>query len=193
MSLRISTAKLGTVNETTSNARVYGYSALIRIGAGMFIQTGFSVTQAKVSPARQAHATSFMSWAQNLGIMLSLAISGAVFQANSISNLQKILPNLSRMEIRAAISGNNSSIFKQLDEITRTKVLHAIVDAMSRTYYLVVTAGIMAILGALGMKVTCIGYPCWIVQLADIVIAGTHFCRGCSGSVASWTSYLIGF
>lgn len=51
---------------------------LLGIGAGMFIQASFSVAQAKVTKARAADAAGFISLAQNLGITLSLAISGSV-------------------------------------------------------------------------------------------------------------------
>ena len=121
----------------------------------MFIQAGFSVAQAKVSSARETDATSFMSLAQNLGIMLALAISGAVFQNKAIDQLQRVFPHLSRNDLRGAISGNDSGILHRLDDATRAQALHAIVDSMSRTYFLVVTAGAMAATGSLFMKVSC--------------------------------------
>lgn len=121
----------------------------------MFIQAGFSVAQAKVSSARETDATSLMSLAQNLGIMLALAISGAVFQNTAIDQLQQIFPNHSRIDLRGAISGNDSGVLQRLDDDTRAKALHAIVDSMSRTYYLVVTAGAMTVIGSLFMKVNC--------------------------------------
>lgn len=127
----------------------------------MFIQAGFSVAQAKVSSARETDATSFMSLAQNLGIMLALAISGAVFQNRAIDKLRQILPHLSRSDLRGAISGNDSGVLQHLDSSTRAEALHAIVDAMSRTYFLVVTAGTMAVIGSLFMKVSCTGCPLW--------------------------------
>ena len=133
---------------------MYGYSVLIGIGAGMFIQTGFSVAQAKVSTSRASDAASFIALAQNLGIVLALAISGAVFQNKALDELQKILPDVSRNALRGAISGSNSGLFKQLPDTTREKVLHGVVDAMSRTYYLVVAAGALAIIGSVFMKVS---------------------------------------
>jgi len=149
------TVNIGTVDESSSNSRVYGYSILIGIGAGMFIQAGFSVAQAKVSPSRASDASSFIALAQNLGIVLALAISGAVFQNKALDELQRILPDLSRDALRGAISGSNSLVFKQIPAETRAKVLHAVVDAMSRTYYLVVAAGALTIVGSLFMKASC--------------------------------------
>jgi hypothetical protein len=100
-----------------------------------------------------------MSLAQNLGITLSLAISGAVFQSKAIDKLQRILPDLSKNELRGAITGNNSGIISHLDDETRAKVIYAIVDAMSHTYFLVVTAGTMAVIGSAYLKV---GYTAYL-------------------------------
>ncbi|KAJ5669889.1 hypothetical protein N7462_010959 [Penicillium macrosclerotiorum] len=145
-------ALMSTIDEHSNVSHVYGYSALIGIGAGMFIQAGFSVAQAKVSTSRVADATSFIALAQNLGIVLALAISGAVFQNKAVDDLQIILPNIPREELRGAISGTGSLLFEHLSESTRTQVVHAVVEAMATTYYLVVTAGSMAVLGSLFMK-----------------------------------------
>ncbi|KAJ5191896.1 uncharacterized protein N7498_010881 [Penicillium cinerascens] len=145
-------ALMSIIDENSPNSRVYGYSALIGIGAGMFIQASFSVAQAKVSPSRASDASSFIALAQNLGIVLALAISGAVFQNKALDKLQSILPNLPQHALRGAISGSNSGVLKQIPAETRLKVLHAVVDAMSRTYYLVVTAGALTVVGSLFMK-----------------------------------------
>jgi hypothetical protein len=120
----------------------------------MFIQASFSVAQAKVSPSRETDASSFIALAQNLGIVLALAVSGTVFQNKALDELQKILPSLPRGALRGAISGSNSDILKHLPVETKAKVLHAVVDAMSRTYYLVVAAGALTIVGSIFMKVS---------------------------------------
>lgn len=120
----------------------------------MFIQASFSVAQAKVSASRASDAASFIALAQNLGIVLALAISGAVFQNKALDELQKLLPHMTRSQLRGAISGTNSGLFKQIPADTRSRVLHAVVGAMSRTYYLVVAAGALTVLGSLFMKVS---------------------------------------
>jgi hypothetical protein len=57
---------------------VYGYSTIIAIGTGIFIQTSFSVAQAKAGREKAPAATAFIALAQALGIMLTLALSGAI-------------------------------------------------------------------------------------------------------------------
>ncbi|KAJ5673212.1 major facilitator superfamily transporter [Penicillium longicatenatum] len=143
---------MSTIDETSPISYVYGYSALIGIGAGMFIQTGFSVAQAKVSPTRAADATSFIAFAQNIGIVIALAISGSVFQNQALNSLQELLPGIPREALRGAISGSNSELIKTIPAEAQAEVLHAIVHAMSHTYYLVIAAAVMTALGSLFFK-----------------------------------------
>lgn len=119
----------------------------------MYIQTGFSVAQAKVAKSRASDAASFIALAQNLGITLALAISGAVFQNQALDKLQTLLPQFHREMLRGAILGPSSGLLKQLPEKVRAEALHDIVKSMSHTYYLVVVAGCMAAIGSLFMKV----------------------------------------
>lgn len=114
----------------------------------MFIQTGFSVAQAKVSPHRASDAASLIAFAQNIGIVLALAISGSVFQNQALDSLQELLPGIPREALRGAISGS-----KTIPAETQAKVIHAIVDAMSHTYYLVIAAAVMTAVGSLFFKV----------------------------------------
>ncbi|KAJ5908620.1 hypothetical protein N7495_001302 [Penicillium taxi] len=145
-------ALMSTINENSSNSKVYGYSILIGVGSGMFIQTSFSVAQAKVPSSRSSDATSFIALAQNLGIMLALAISGAVFQNTALNDLQRILPNIPRNELRGAIAGVDSSLLTRIPAYVRGQVHHVVVQAMSRTYYLVLVASAMAFLVSFFMK-----------------------------------------
>lgn len=104
--------------------------------------------------SRASDAASFIALAQNLGIVLALAMSGAIFQNRALDQLQRLLPNVSRNTLRGAISGTDSGLLRPLSGDTRGKVLHAVVEAMSQTYYLVVAAGALAIVGSLFMKVS---------------------------------------
>jgi hypothetical protein len=143
-----------TVDQNTSSSRVYGYSVLIGIGAGMFIQTSFSVAQAKVAKNRASDAGGYIALAQNLGIVLALAISGAVFQNSAINRLQTILPDVPREALQGAISGAGSQFFQRLPPALQEQVLVAIVGSMAKPYILVITAGSMTIIGSLFMKVS---------------------------------------
>ncbi|KAJ5737689.1 uncharacterized protein N7483_002814 [Penicillium malachiteum] len=143
---------MSTVDELTPIARIYGYCALIGIGSGLFIQTSFSVAQAKNFRSRGSDATSFIALAQNLGIVLALAISGAIFQNQALGKLEKLLPDYPREVLQGALMGTNSDLLKHIPKEVQREALHAIVNAMSHTYYLVIAAGVMAAVGSLVMK-----------------------------------------
>ena len=114
-------------------SRVYGYIVLIGIGAGMFIQTSFSVAQAKVPLKRISDAGSYIALAQNLGIVLALAISGAVFQNTAVKDLRQFLPNIPEDEVKQAISGAGSALFTQVPPTVAHQMLDIIVGSIAKT------------------------------------------------------------
>lgn len=59
--LREADACEDTVDSDTSNSSVYGYSVLLGVGTGSFLQAGFSIGQALVSPSEIPNAVGFMS------------------------------------------------------------------------------------------------------------------------------------
>jgi hypothetical protein len=127
---------------------------LIGIGAGLFIQASFSVAQAKVPHERMADSAGFISLAQNLGIVLALAISGSIFQNKAVDGLLPILPGIPVDSVRGAIAGTSSSVLQQLPADIRLKVLDVIISAIGATYILVIVAGAMTIVGSLFMSVS---------------------------------------
>ena len=120
----------------------------------MFIQASFSVAQAKVTKDRAADAAGFISLAQNLGIALALAISGSVFQNKAVDGLRSALPAVPIATLRNSVSGANSNLFQTLAPDVGARVLAVIVNALSYTYVLVITAGALSIIGSLFMSVS---------------------------------------
>ncbi|KAA8643886.1 hypothetical protein EYZ11_006644 [Aspergillus tanneri] len=145
-------ALMYTVGLDTSVAHVYGYTVLIGIGVGFFSQASFSVAQATVAPDMVAAAVGFISLAQITGITLALAIANAVFLNESERSIQAILPDIGAEQIRQTISGTQSAFFMDLASDVREQVLRAIVDAQSKSYILVITAGALVTVLSLLMK-----------------------------------------
>lgn len=143
-----------TVDKDGANGRVYDYTVIIAIGAVCFIQAGFAVAQAKVPRPRGSDAGGFIALAQNLGIVLALAISGSIFRNAAIGSLQKVLPDIPIDDLRGAVSGANSGLLAQLPPAIRDEVLSVVVAAMSKTYILVIIAGAVTIVGSLFMSVS---------------------------------------
>ncbi|KAL8929700.1 MAG: hypothetical protein Q9172_000379 [Xanthocarpia lactea] len=145
-------ALMYTVNYDSSTARIYGYTILLAVGAGAFVQTSFSVAQAKVKPHMIPLAIGFITAGQIGGVTISLAIANSVFLNKSSQGILALLPEIPKEQVRAAISGAGSAFLSSLDEATRKGVLLAIVDAMQNVYILSIVAGALALLLCLGMK-----------------------------------------
>jgi hypothetical protein len=145
-------ALMYTVGLHTSVAHVYGYTILIGVGVGFFAQASFSVAQATVAPELVPSAVGFISLAQITGITLALAIANAVFFNESVRSLKTILPGVDPERIKDTISGTQSEFFQSLVPGVREQVLEAIVDALSKSYILVMTAGALVAVLSLLMK-----------------------------------------
>ncbi|KAL8729093.1 MAG: hypothetical protein Q9181_005113 [Wetmoreana brouardii] len=148
----IGAALLYTVDSDSSTSRVYGYSVLAAIGAGVFVQASFSVAQAKVRPEVIPLAIGFITAGQIGGGLISLAIANSVFLNKSSDGIRAILPNVPLQQVQALISGSGSAFLERLDDKTRQDVLNAVVDAMQNVYILSIVAGALAMLLALLMK-----------------------------------------
>lgn len=148
----IGAALMYTVNNDSSTARVYGYSILLAIGAGAFVQASFSVAQAKVKPHMIPLAIGFITAGQVGGVTISLAIANSVFLNKSTQGILAVLPNIPKEQVQAAISGAGSEFLTHLDEGIQQRVLVAIVDAMKNVYILDIVAGALALVLCLGMR-----------------------------------------
>ncbi|TGO63816.1 hypothetical protein BOTNAR_0095g00140 [Botryotinia narcissicola] len=140
------------VTPDTSIARIYGFTILIGFGVGLFAQASFSVAQAVVAEELVSSAVGFITCAQVGGVTIALAIANSVFLNGSQEKIQAILPNLPAAEIQQAIAGAGSEFVKNLTEMQQKEVIQAIVESMSKTYAMVITAGAMTVVLSLLMK-----------------------------------------
>ncbi|THV48720.1 hypothetical protein BGAL_0231g00030 [Botrytis galanthina] len=140
------------VTPDTSIAKIYGFTILIGFGVGLFAQASFSVAQAVVSEELVSSAVGFITCAQVGGVTIALAIANSVFLNGSQEKIQAVLPNLPAAEIQRAIAGAGSEFVKNLTEIQQKEVIQAIVESMSKTYAMVITAGALTIVLSLLMK-----------------------------------------
>ncbi|KAH8177214.1 major facilitator superfamily protein [Sarocladium implicatum] len=140
------------VDFDTSDARIYGYSALIGAGVGTFTQGGFSIAQASVDEADADIAAAFIALGQTSGITLGLAISNTIFLNRAEDSIHDILPSVPRHQVQAAIAGSSADFVESLGPEIGQRVIEAIVDAVSRTYILLITAGAFVTVLSLVMK-----------------------------------------
>ena len=99
-----------------------------------------------MSPAEIASAVGFITCAQTSGVTIALAIANSIFLNGAEKNIEKVLPGVPVETIQAAIAGAGSEFVKSLSDTLRAQVLKAIVDAMSKTYILVIVAGALSLI-----------------------------------------------
>ena len=142
------------VDAESSKSLVYGFSVLIGVGAGSACQAAYSVVPAKIPVARIADGIGFVNAAQIGSIVISLAISGSVFQNIGVRHIAEALEGLdySAAEIHAALAGVKSTVFSTTSLEIRMMVIEGIVKAISDSYILVVTAGAVGVVASIFMK-----------------------------------------
>ncbi|RYP60548.1 hypothetical protein DL771_010478 [Monosporascus sp. 5C6A] len=111
----VGSALMFTVNSSTSDSNIYGYTCLIGSGVGCFLTAGISVAQTKVPASDMTNVVGFMTVAQNLGAVTFLGISGSVFQNIAVARLSELLPNASDDEVLQLTTGIHSAVYEGLD------------------------------------------------------------------------------
>ncbi|KAL2867463.1 MFS general substrate transporter [Aspergillus lucknowensis] len=145
---------LQIVDLSTNVAQIYGALVVGGIGTGVFSQASFSVAQSLVAVEEIPMAVGFITCAQVGGSAIALSIANTVFLNRATVQITNLLPDVSRDEVQAMISGANSRLLDSLGEAVRTDVLAAIVDSISDAFVLDLTAGCVAVLLALFLRRT---------------------------------------
>ena len=128
------------VDLNTKAANLYGYSILVGIGCGIYVQAGFAIAQAKVPPEQLGAATGFVALGQLIGPTIALSVAGTVFVDTASSNLAALLPNVPIATIKNAIAGTAGPLLATLDSATKTSALNIIVDSIQKVYILAISA-----------------------------------------------------
>ena len=93
-----------------------------------------------------------------MGIVVSLAIAGAVFENEAFHKVLVIMPNVDRSTLRQGITGTDSSYFTTLTTTNRTRVLDAVILALGSVYIVVMIAGAFVLVIACLLPVSCERY-----------------------------------
>ncbi|PQE05532.1 HC-toxin efflux carrier TOXA protein [Rutstroemia sp. NJR-2017a BBW] len=151
-------APMVIVTTSTNAGKIYGFSILIAIACGMITQASYSIAPARLIRDGLPHmipaAIGFINVAQIGGVVIGLAISGTVFQSTAFRNVKHAFEGLgfSDAQIRSAIAGSQSTLFESVSDSVRAKAVEGIVQAIDKTYYLVVAGGALVIITSLFMR-----------------------------------------
>ena len=148
----IGSALLHVSNADTSTSAIYGYTALIGLGAGLYSQAGFAVAQAKVPPQQVGQAIGLISTGQLVGAVISLTVGGTVFIDNATSGLTQLLPDVPLDTVKNAIAGTAGAFFDTLTPALREAALNVIVQSIDKVYILTITAGAVGFVASVFLK-----------------------------------------
>ena len=81
-----------------------------------------------------------------MGIVISLAVAGSIFQNRAVANVVRVLPGVDKTRLRSAITGTDSAYFASLAYDERMRVVNGIVKALSDVYIVVMVAGAVVVL-----------------------------------------------
>lgn len=148
----IGSALLHTISIDTDTAKIYGYTAILAFGAGLFVQAPFAIAQAKVHPSELADVSSFITCGQIGGIVFSLSVSNSIFINLSAQEISALLPSLPLGEIQSLIAGVGASVLKDLSPAKKASVLAILVHNISQMYSMLIAAGALITLLSIFMK-----------------------------------------
>lgn len=133
------------VNQTTSTASIYGYSVVLGLASGLFVQASYPVAQLKVVASEIPQVVAFIGYGQIAGITLALSISSSVFLNTATKKISNILPSVPKQIIQQAVTGTGGAFFDTLEDSEKVSVLDAICRTIGDIYGTVITAGALAI------------------------------------------------
>ncbi|KAL8779236.1 MAG: hypothetical protein Q9213_007043 [Squamulea squamosa] len=107
----------------------------------LFALLNATVSQALVSPEEIPNAIGFISIGQSVGAVVFMAVAGIIFNNEAVKAVKPILVKVSEKNVEGAIVGTTSSIFANLDEAMRARVVEAIVQSMDKMYGLTIAGG----------------------------------------------------
>ncbi|KAL4787630.1 major facilitator superfamily domain-containing protein [Aspergillus varians] len=145
---------LSTLSPSTSSARVYGYTIPMAIGTGLTMQLGYAVASIKVPASDVFSAINLQNIAQIGATVICLVIASQVFQSTAVRNLDAVLDGqgFSETEIRNAVSGAQSALFRSLDGGVREEAVAAITGGVQRAFVIPLVAGVVGSVGSLFMR-----------------------------------------
>lgn len=141
----VGSALMYTIDAATSNARIYGYSILLGIGTGAYLQMPFAVAQAQVSTALVPMAVAFTAFAQLAAPAITLSIANSIFLNGASKGLLRVIPGASPDLIRGLLFGAGNNHLASLGPEAHGQVLGVIVGAMSKIYILVIVSGALTL------------------------------------------------
>lgn len=150
--ITIGASLLSTISLETPAARIYGYSVIIGLGAGIVVQAPYAVAQAKNLSTDVSLVTAFISCGQMAGVALSISIGSSVLLNQATDAIAAILPGVPRSTVQSSIAGVGASFLEGVSDQQRSHVLASVAKTLGHVFYMVVAGGALAMLLSMFMK-----------------------------------------
>ncbi|KAJ5691617.1 MFS general substrate transporter [Penicillium malachiteum] len=134
------------------DSAIYGYQALIGLGAGSFAHAGYAVIQATVDPKDGVYGVTFIMLGQLSGLAIGLSLNGALFINLAKKNLRAVFPSLDESTLISIVPGSSGGFLDTQTEAKRTQALGAIVDALENVFTEVYTVAALAVVLSIFLK-----------------------------------------
>lgn len=92
--------------------------------------------------------------AQVLGIILSLSVSGSIFQNKAVQNIASTLPGISQDELGQLITGASGHFYMSLSESDQKLVIHQIMSAIRDSFYYLIGTTALGLITSLLLTVS---------------------------------------
>ena len=92
--------------------------------------------------------------AQDLGMVLFLAVSGSLFHNEAVDKVGKVLPDVSQTEIENLVAGSSSKAFQALSEMEKILVIPEIDSAISTVWAFLLSAAALSVVCSLPLLVS---------------------------------------
>lgn len=148
-------AMVATMDANVSEAQIMGLEALLGFGLGLHFQHGVGISNVINKNDRdRVDGAVLCNMSQMCGIAMMLAIAGSIFQNVGFSLLKDALGagSYSDDDIREALAGVASSVWRLANEKVRRDAIGAVADVISREFIIVVASGALCLLAAACMK-----------------------------------------
>jgi len=149
----IGTGLITTFAITTPLSKWFGYQVLAGLGVGVGFQGGILVVQTVLPLADVPVATACISFFQQLGGALFIAVSQSLFQNGLVSGIERNAPQLNAQLFLHTGATQIRPLLAELNQEDALEVvLQAYVDGLTHTYWVTTACAIGAFFMACGLE-----------------------------------------
>lgn len=142
----------------TSDGKIYGYTALIGTGTGVYFTAGFAVAQGVVPASELSNSVGFMAIGQMLGQVTILLVADSLYQNTSIRRIQDLLPNATFETIFQLTTGRHSEASESLTSGQQEDIIAIITVSIRNVFGTAVSGAAIGLLASILMSVRSTSY-----------------------------------